>query len=48
MNNEPPELKNQESLYDQNKMGHLNLLSDKYIHAMSTYRKGNEMFKKRW
>ena len=39
MNNEPPDLKNQETLYDQNKMEHLNLLSDQDIHTMFTYRR---------
>ena len=47
MNKKPPKLKNQETLYDRNKMGHLNLLSDQNVHAMFTYRKGKGMFKKR-
>ena len=34
MNNQTPELKNQETSYDQNKMGHLNLLSDYDVHVM--------------
>ena len=47
MDNQPPELKNPETLYDQNKMRHLNLLSNQDDHAMFTYRKGNGMLKKR-
>ena len=33
MNNKPPDLKNQEPKKDRNKIVHLNLLSDKDIHA---------------
>ena len=40
MNNESPELKNEETSYDRTKMGHLNLMSDQDVHAMFTYRKG--------
>ena len=47
MNKKPPKLKNQETLYDRNKMGHLSLLSDQNVYAMFTYRKGKGMFKKR-
>ena len=43
MNNE---LKNQETSYDDNKMERLNLLSDKYVLATFTSRKGKGMFKK--
>ena len=34
MNIYPPELKNQETLHDRNKMGHLNLLPDQDVHTM--------------
>ena len=46
MNKQTSELKYQGILYDQNKMGHLNLLSDQDVHAMFTCRKGKRMFKK--
>ena len=34
MNNYPPEIKNQETSCDRNKMGHLNLLSEQDVDAM--------------
>ena len=45
MDNYPPELKNQETLYDQNKMGRLNLLSEQDVHAMFTTEKVRECSK---
>ena len=45
MNNEPSELKNQETLYDQNKMGDLNLLAEQDVHAMFTTEKVRECSK---
>ena len=47
MNNQPIELKKQETSYDQNKIEQLGLLSDQDFHAMFTNRKGKGMFKKR-
>ena len=47
MNKLPTKLKNKETLYDQNKMVHLNLLSGEDVQAMFTYRKRKGMFKAR-
>ena len=47
MNNLPTKLENKETSYGQNKMLHLNLLSDEDVQAMLTYRKGKGMFKAR-
>ena len=46
INNYTPELKSQETSYGRNKMGHLNLLPDQYVHAMFPYRTSEEMFQK--
>ena len=48
MNNKPPDLKNQETTKDRNKMRHLNLLSDQDVYAIFIQKKGKEMSKDRF
>ena len=39
MSNYPSELKRHKNLYDRNKIGHLNLLSEQDVHVMFTAEK---------
>ena len=42
-----PDLKNQKTTKDRNKMGHLNMFSDQYVQAIFTQSNSKEIFKKR-